>query len=399
MPDDIKYEHSEHEANVELLRFEDGRELYIIGTAHVSKASVELVERKIEELQPDCVCIELDEGRYNSIMNKSSYENLDLIKLIMEGKLFFFIGQFILSSFQKRMSEKTESSAGAEFKRAAEIAKEKGLKIVLADRDIGVTLKRAWRLTSFFKKIQLLAALFFSDDEDMEDVDIEELKKSDALNELVKQFSDSLPVTKRVLIDERDTYLSAEIQHNMGKRSVAVVGAGHVPGMLEKLKHSISREEKEGLNFVPKDGIVGKILPWILPAAIIGLFIYGFINGDWDKLKEAAITWVVINGALSAVGSIAALAHPLTIISAFIAAPITSLNPTIGAGFVTGIVQTFLVRPRVKDFEEIQQKSLKISEWWKNRITRVFLVFLFSSFGSAVGTWVAGANVIGKLFN
>ena len=206
---------------------------------------------------------------------------------------------------------------------------------------------------------------------------------------MVNMFTKDMPVTKNVMIDERDTYLVSEIQNNLGTVTVAVVGAGHVPGMLKKFDTKISNEEKKEINFVPNPTIVNRLIPWIIPAIVIGGFVYGYLYGDREYAGKFALYWFLINGSLSAIGCLIALGHPLTIIAGFLAAPITSLNPTIGAGIVTGIVQTVLVKPRVKDFEEIQNDGFKIRYIWQNRVLKIFSVFLLSSIGSAIGTFWA----------
>jgi len=385
----------EYKQNVNKLTLKSGEELYLIGTAHVSAESVELVESVIEEINPDTICVELDEKRRETMMQKNKYQNLDIFKIIKEKQLFFFIGQFILSSFQKKVSEKTGSKPGEEFKKAIELAEIKDKKLILADRNIGTTLKRAWRLTPFKDKLKFI---FSSEgDNDFENLDIEELKKKDALEELMNTFAEGLPATKKVLIDERDTYLVYEIQSNLGSKTVAIVGAGHVPGMLEKFKQKVSEETKNEIDFIPPPSKLGKIIPWVIPVIFLAFIIWGFLFGKKDIAQDVLIYWILINGTLSALGCLIAFGHPLTIITGFIAAPITSLNPTIGAGFVTAIVQTFIAKPLVSDFEQIQNKALRFRDWWSNRITKIFLVFLFSSLGSMAGTFIALPALL-KLF-
>ncbi len=371
------------------LMFDDGRVLYLIGTAHVSKESVLLVEKTIRDVAPDTICVELDDKRLASMMKKHVFDDLDIIKIIRAKQLFYFIGQFILSSYQKKIAEKTGSIPGAEFKRAVELANETGATLVLADRDIGITLKRAWRLTRFFDKMKFLASLFIRDEKDIESADIESMKNPDAIDNLIKGFGDELPVTKEVLIDERDVYLAASIQRQRGNVTIAVVGAGHVPGMLRQFEKFIPEEKIAEINFVPPPSTFAKVAPWVIPLVIIAVFAYGFLFGRRDLAGEALMYWIVVNGSLAALGCLLARAHPLTIVAGFIAAPITSLNPTIGAGFVTALVQTFASKPRVKDFDQLQGGAMKIRQWWQNRLTIVFLVFIFSSIGSSMGTFIA----------
>jgi len=390
MQNSVYPEITETRQNVHLLTFPGDKKLYLIGTAHVSQSSVELVESLINEVRPDTIAIELDEKRSQRIMMKNIFDDIDIVEIIREKQLFFFIGQFIMASFQKKISEKTGTSPGSEFRKAIELSRASGARLVLADRDVGVTLKRAWRLTPLRDKMKFLGGLLFSSNKELENLDIEELKKSDAIDTIVKSFSDELPVTKKVLIDERDDYLSNEIEAGLGETTVAVVGAGHVPGILNRLNGTIKREpDNEQINTVPKPSRAGKIIPWIIPTVIIAGFIYKIAFGNIEVAKDAIVFWVLANGILTALGCLLSLSHPLTAVAGFIAAPITSLNPTIGAGFVTALVQTLLSRPRVRDFNEIQNGALGITDWWKNRVTKIFLVFILSSIGSSIGTFVA----------
>lgn len=379
----------ENVQNVSRISFDNGWQLYLIGTAHVSKNSAELVEEKILEIHPDVVCIELDEQRFNSIKNKNKYENIDIFKIIKERQLFFFIGQFIMASFQKKISDKTGSRPGEEFRRAIMVAEANGIPLALIDRNIGTTLKRAWRLTPFKHKLKFLGSILFSDNEEFENIDIEQLKKADAIETLVKSFSEELPETKRVLIDERDLYLAYGIQRNLAPKTVAVVGAGHVTGILKYLAEPVSDNDKEKIDFIPEKSRTGSVLKWFSPAVILFFFIWGFFYGNKDVAKEFAVIWIFAHGILTMLGCLLSLAHPLTIITGFIAAPLTSLNPTIGAGLVTAFVQAIVVKPRIKDFEQINSSTLRFRDWWENRLTKIFLVFLFSSVGSSIGTFIA----------
>lgn len=385
------FAHSSTPISEEITRidFDDGRTLYIIGTAHVSENSALLVENSILDIMPDTVCIELDNQRFEAITKKNRYDDLDIFQIIKNRQLFFFIGQFIMAAFQKKISEKTGSKPGEEFLRAIKVCEETGIELKLIDRNIGTTLKRAWRLTPFRHKMKFLGALLFEDKDELENIDIEEMKKKDAIEEMVQAFSDDLPVTKKVLIDERDTYLTYGIQQNSGDVTIAVVGAGHVPGILAQIHDPVDENTRYELDFIPPASLVSKIIPWLIPALVAGLFIWGFTSGRKDIAGEVALYWIMANGLLTSLGCILALAHPVTIVAGFIAAPITSLNPTIGAGFVTAIVQSILVKPRIVDFEQINNKTLKIREWWKNRVTKIFLVFILSSIGSSIGTFVA----------
>ncbi|MBO4698640.1 TraB/GumN family protein [bacterium] len=376
--------------NLNKITFDDGKVLYLIGTAHVSGDSVKFVEECINEFEPDTVAVELDKNRMDVLKNRKKYEETDIFDIFRKKKVLFFTVQLIMSGYQKKIAEKTGSAPGSEFKKAIELAEEKDLKLVNADRDISVTLKRTINAMTFKEKAKFFTGMLFGDDKDVDEKAIEELKKGDMLMQIIGEMQDEFPSLKRTILDERDRYLAANIAQNLGEKTVAVVGAAHVPGILRRLQEEKPAEDDlEDINFVPKGSKITKLIPWIIPLFIIGMFIYGFFNGNTPDTLEAAIWWVVINGTLSALGCALALGHPLTILAGFIAAPITSLNPTIGAGIVTGLVQLYLVRPRVIDLETVSHDTTKLKGWWKNKLSRTLLVSLFSSIGSAIGTFAA----------
>ena len=364
--------------NLNKITFDDGKVLYLIGTAHVSGDSVKFVEECINEFEPDTVAVELDKNRMEVLKNRKKYEETDIIDIFKKKKVLFFTVQLIMSGYQKKIAEKTGSAPGSEFKKAIELAEEKDLKLVNADRDISVTLKRTINAMTFKEKVKFFTGMLFGDDKDVDEKAIEELKKGDMLMQIIGEMQNEFPSLKRTILDERDRYLAANIAQNLGEKTVAVVGAAHVPGILRRLQEEKPEEDTlDDINFVPKGSKVTKLIPWIIPLFIIGMFIYGFFNGNAPDTLEAAIWWVVINGTLSALGCALALGHPLTILAGFIAAPITSLNPTIGAGIVTGFVQLYLVRPRVIDLETVSQDTMHLKGWWKNKLSRTLLVSLF----------------------
>lgn len=377
------------EENVTKLTYPGGKSLYLVGTAHVSEASATQVSKIIEENKPQTVCLELDAGRYKNIAESGNFDNLDIVKILKTGQGFFFIGYLLMATWQKKISDKTGSKPGQEFRNAIEEAKKIDAEIVLADRDIGVTLKRTWRKLTFMNKIKLLGSVFFGEETQVDEEDIESIKKEDALKPLIEEFAKELPEIKRVLIDERDEYLASKItggvKNSKGNCIVAVVGAGHVPGMLERMKKG-AEGDTAPLEVIPPSDIFLKILPWILPLVILGLFINGFINGNMEELKEGAIHWILVTGSLGALGAIIALAHPLVILLAFVAAPITALHPTLGVGMFTALAQAALIKPRVIDFINLQENAANPKGWYKNRLTRVLLAFILPSLGTSIGT-------------
>jgi len=377
--------------DVHQITFNDNQELYLIGTAHVSADSVELVEKTVNEIKPDTISIELDSQRLDVIKNKKKYEETDIVQIIKKKKVLFFIAQLVLSSYQKRIAKKLGIEPGAEFKKAIELAEKTNAELVLADRNIAITLKRIARKLSFWDKLKLFASLFFfsKEEKNIDEEKIKEIKESGNLTVLIEEIGKAMPIIKTVLLDERNIYLAAKIKENLGKKNVAVVGAAHVPGIIEYLNKQTSQSELDELDIIPPKPKFSKVIPWIFPAIILGLFILGFFYGNYEQIGQAAIYWILVNGILTAIGCILALAHPLTIVAGFIAAPITSLNPMIGAGMVVGLVQLFLVRPTVKDFENAGDDISSIKSLWKNRLTRALLVFVFASIGSSIGTFAA----------
>ncbi len=390
VPEEDKQEPPKWEKDV--VRVErNGREFVLVGTAHISQESVDAVREVIRHEDPDRVCVELDEERYRALRREQKFEDLDLLQVIKEGKLTFLLARLALTAFQKRMGDSTGVTPGAEMAAAADTAEEMGVPVVLADRNIRTTLLRAWRLTPWYRRAELAAMLFLSlfQTEEVSEQDLSDLKQGDMISEILDELADVMPELKEVLVDERDLYMAKSIQDTPGDKVVAIVGAAHREGIARWLEHDIDPDIVEPIDVVPEKSTLSELIPWILPAIVIGLFAYGFMYGDTQQLQTAATAWVLANGILSAVGAIAALAHPVTVIVAFVAAPLTSLNPTIGAGMVTAFTQTVVAAPKVRDLHTIGEDLTEWTGWWTNRVGRVLLVFIFSSAGSAIGTFLA----------
>ncbi|MCM2264082.1 MAG: TraB/GumN family protein [Desulfuromonadales bacterium] len=370
----------------------DGREIILLGTAHVSQASVDMVRSVIADELPDTVCVELDHQRHKALRNPHHWETLNLIDVIRQGQAPFLCANLALSAYQKRMGLHTGVRPGAELAAAAEEAEQRNLTVRLIDREIRTTLLRAWRRAGFWKKMSLLATLLAGmfEKQTFDEEELARLRESDTLTVLLDELAQVLPTVKTILVDERDLYMANEIRHSPGQRVVAVVGAAHLPGISARLAApSPPAEEIAELSCIPEPGRLGKILKWLIPGVVIGVFIFGFFAGDMSKLTSAAIGWILATGSLSALATAFALGHPLTILSAFIAAPITTLHPAIGVGFVTGLVQAFLVPPTVKDMERAGEDIVTVRGWWRNRMTRVLLVFFLSNLGAALGVLLA----------
>jgi pheromone shutdown-related protein TraB len=370
----------------------DDREVILVGTAHISQDSVDTVIRTIDDILPDTVCVELDHQRYQSLINKKGWESLNLKELIKKKQIPFLLTNLALSSYQKRMGLHTGVKPGAELAAAAQTAEERGMEVELVDRNIRTTLLRVWRKTGFWNKMKVMASLFGSlfEKQELDESELAKLRESDTLSSMLDEMGEMLPSVKQILVDERDTYMAYHIRNAPGEKILAVVGAAHLPGIIRLLQgEEISAETIAEISVIPPKTTLSKMIPWLIPGIVVALFIGGFFFGDRDQLADAATAWVLANGLFSALGALLALGHPLTVISAFIAAPITSLNPTIGAGFVTGLVQTFVAAPTVGDMERVGDDLTTIKGWWRNRLARVLLVFLFSSLGSSIGTFVA----------
>ena len=320
-------------------------------------------------------------SRYQSIRQKERWQETDIVKVIKEKKTFLLLSNLLLASFQKRIAKKFDINPGAEMIKAIETADEVGAEIHLADRDIRTTLSRTWRAMGLWGKIKLMFQLVLSlgEVEDIKEEDIEKMKQEDVLESLLAEVGKSLPVLKNILIDERDQYLADKIRNAPGKKIVAVVGAGHVPGIKKYWNTDIDIQALEQLP--PKKKAAG-LLKWLIPAAIMAMFIAGFFYGGKQAGKDMMIWWVAANAILAGLGAIIALAHPATIISSMLAAPLTSLNPMIAAGWVSGLVEAFSRKPKVKDLETLPDDILSVRGFWTNKVTRILLVVVFTNLGS-----------------
>lgn len=373
-----------------------GRTFTLIGTAHVSRESADLVRRVIETEKPDTVCVELCESRLQSIRQASRWQEMDIIKVVKEKKAFLLLSNLILASFQKRIADRMDIKPGQEMITAVEAAEAAGAQVWLADRDIRVTLARTWRSMGLWDKSKLLFQLMLSlgEVDDLSREDIERMKQEDVLDSLLKEIGASQPVIRQILIDERDRYLAQKIKAAPGAHIVAVVGAGHVPGIKRYWPTDTDLKALEGLP--PKSPVTG-FLKWGIPAAIVGLFMYGFYAGGSKTGSDMILWWVAANGLLAGVGALVAWGHPLTILSSMLAAPLTSLNPMIAAGWVSGLVETVSRKPKVRDFETLQDDIRSVRGFWTNKVTRILLVVVFTNLGSSIGTFVAFPMIVRAL--
>lgn len=369
--------------NVDLIRLGD-KSIYLVGTAHISKKSTELAEEIIREVKPDTVALELCLPRYQSLQDPDRWKKTDIVSVIRAGKAFVLMAQLLLAGFQKKLGGQIDIKPGAEMLRAAQVADEIGAQLVFADREIRITLKRTWASLGLRSMFQLLMAMGNGvlGDQKISEEEIERMKSSDALHELMKEFSEKLPEVRETLIDERDQYLASKIQNAPGKVIVAVVGAGHVPGMRALFGQPI---DITPLEIIPPKSMLSRVLAWTIPAAVIGLIVWGFVSSGAGTSFEMVNAWFWINGLFAAAGCALALAHPLTILSAFVSAPFTSLNPFIASGWVAGLVEAMLRKPLVSDLERIADDVVTLKGIWSNRVSRILLVVALTNIFGAIG--------------
>jgi traB family protein len=380
------------------------REIILVGTAHVSIESIAEVENTIRTEMPDCVCVELDEGRYAAMMEKNRWESLDIIKVLKEKKGFLLLANLVLASFQKRMGLNVGVKPGDEMKAAIDIARELNIPTEMVDRPIQVTLKRAWAQNGYTGKSKILASLLAAafSKEKLEAADIEKLKQKSEMDAMLDEVALNMPEVKEVLIDERDVWLGTKIFQASGKKVLAVIGAGHLNGTEKRIMALEKKEADASLDkiaAIPPKSIVGKILNIAFPVLFAGLLLAPiFISGSKEQLTQNIVRWLIWNGGLAAVGTLLAFGNILTIVSAFIFAPIATLNPLIGIGMITAIVQATVCKPQVRDMMNIADDVATIKGWYTNRIAKVLLVFILSSVGALIGNIVTIPALISKLF-
>ncbi|HOX91272.1 MAG TPA: TraB/GumN family protein [Spirochaetales bacterium] len=371
-----------------------GRRFAIIGTAHVSRESANEVERVIEQEQPDRVCIELDEARYRSMTAPDAWEKMDIVKIIKEGRAFLLLANLALSSFQRKMGADADMKPGEEMLAAVRAAEKSGIAWSFCDRDVQATLRRAWGKSNFWNKAKLVAQLVGSalSNEKPSQAEIERLKQRSELDEMMGELANYLPSVKEVLIDERDRYLASKIWASSGQRVVAVIGAGHAPGVeawLARLASGEVQADVSDLETVPPPGFFAKSAGYLIPALIVGLIALGFFNAGAKASLAMLGQWLLWNGSLAAVGSLVCMAHPLTILVSFAAAPIATLNPLVAVGFFSGLTEAWLRKPSVKDFQNLSTDASTIKGFYRNKVTHILLVFFLSSLFGAVGNFIA----------
>ncbi|GHT64866.1 conjugal transfer protein TraB [Spirochaetia bacterium] len=387
-----------------------GRDITLIGTAHVSRESIDEVSRVIRESRPDRVCVELDKGRYGSMTEQENWERLNIAKVFKDGKAFLLIANLVLSGFQRKLGNELGVKPGEEMKTAIDTANELGIPFDFCDREVSLTLRRAWARCNLWNKCKLLASLLsgaFTNEKLSED-EIENLKKASELDGMMAELAEYLPPVKSTLIDERDRYLAAKIWESATQNSntanskvAAVVGAGHLQGImahLEKIAAGNETVDVVDLDTVPRPGIISQAATWLIPLLIVALIAAGFFRADTDISGiRMLLRWVLLNGSLAALGTIIALGHPLSVLVSFVGAPIATINPFIGVGLFSGVVEATLRKPRVSDTQTISDDVTSIKGIYRNRITRALLVFFLSTLGGAAGNIISIVTNAGTL--
>lgn len=377
----------------------------LLGTAHVSRSSAEKVQELLNSGDYDAVAVELCPSRFNALINPDDLAKMDLFKVVKQGRVMMVMANLALGAYQQRLANQFGIAPGAEQREAIRIAQESNQPLLLIDREISTTLKRVAGNLSWWKRLTLFTGLLASilSKDDVTEEEIEHLKEGDILETTFAEFAEDRQDLYLPLIDERDRYMAArlrqEIEEQGHENLLVVIGAGHMNGIANYLQQSDQTNPTETISQLeqePKPSSWPKLIPWLIVVLVLSGFAIGFSRSPelgWELIAD----WVLINGGLSALGALLAVAHPLTILTAFLAAPLTSLNPAVGAGMVTAMAEVFLRKPTVADFSQLRDDTTNAKGWWRNRVSRTLLVFLFSTIGSAAGTYIAGFRIFGRL--
>lgn len=383
--------------DVHLVRAGD-REIWLVGTAHVSQRSVDLVRAVIERERPDVVCIELDHGRHEALSQEKRFAEQDLREVMRKKQIATLMLNLILASYQRRLGLKLGVAPGSELLEAARVAERLGIPIALCDREVRVTLRRAWRSISWWQRVRLLSELAASvvESPDVSEDDLARLRNQDVVSEVMNELGRMMPDLKRVLIDERDAYLAHMILEADGRRIVAVVGAGHVEGMKGRLERG-ERANLAEIDAIPEDSFAWKLAGWSVPASIVGAIVWIAMTQGPAAAGENVAIWFLAHAIPTAIGGLVALGHPMAIAAGAMSSPFTALSPLIGAGHVAAFAQLWACPPLVSDFSTVGDDLAIARRWWQSRLMRIFLVFVLTTIGSSLGTWVGGLGVLRNL--
>ncbi len=384
------------ENNVIQLEY-NGKTITLIPTAHVSKDSALKVEEVIDEIKPDSICIELDEDRYKSLTEPDKYRNTDVVKIIKEKKTVLFLVNLVLANYQKRLANQLDSQSGNEMLVGIKKAEEYNATLVLADRNIQTTFKRVWANLNFKDKFNLISMVIEAafDDEEISEEELASLQQTDILNEALDEVAKEFPHITEPLVDERDKYLAYKIKNAPGTNIVAILGAAHTINVPKYIEEDY---EIDSFDVVPPKKTSSKIVGWIIPVIIIVLILLAF-NIDPDTGIKQIKTWIIFNGSFAAIGALLGGGHILTILTSFVVAPLTSLNPLLGAGWFAGLVQARISKPTVDDFNHLSEDCNSLKGFYHNKVTRVLLIVLLASLGSSIGTFVSGFSIFASLID
>ncbi len=374
----------------------NGKEIILVGTAHVSQESVALVREVIAAERPDSVCIELDDKRFETIKNPKAWEETDIVQVVKSKRAGFMLANLALGSYQRKIAKRLGTQVGGEMLQGIKSADEVGAQLVLADRDIQTTFLRIWRKLNLWEKCKLLTSLFisFDDDDEVGEADLKELLETDLLESVLHDMRKSFPKIGDILIGERDQYLSHQIKNAPGDKVVAILGGAHVPGILQEIHREV---DIEAITQLPPKGKMGSVVSWAIPLAIIGLLIYAFVGSVQTGLHQLS-AWVLWTGCLAALFTILSFGHPLTVLTSFVVAPFSTLNPLLAVGWISGLVQAWVKKPTVSDLQSIHDDILNPRRFFRNKFLRVLLVVMLSNIGASIGTFIAGADLIRNLF-
>ncbi len=381
----------------------DGVRYTLLGTAHVSQSSVDAVRAAVASGRFDAISVELDAGRLQSMSDPDALAKLDIIKVIREGKTHLFAANLALAAYQRRLAEQLGVEPGAELKAAVQDGRERGLPVHLIDREVGLTFKRTLHGLGWWSRAKvsagLLAAMFA--DEEVGDDEIEKLKQGDLLESSFGEFAAQSPALYESIIAERDRYMAARLRETSGnaKEVLAVVGAGHLPGLSRHLAEETAAPQRirEELESVPEKSTI----PWFtigLTTFVLGGFAWGFWQGGLDVGTDLIVQWVLATGLLGALGCAIAGGHPLSIVAAFIASPLTPLHPALASGTISALVEANLRKPTYADFMALRDDVQQVRGWWHNRVSRLMVIFFLTSLGTAIGVWTGGLRMLGRLF-
>lgn len=382
--------------NIEVINI-DNKEIIIVGTAHVSEVSANLVEEAIRFYMPDCVCIELDDQRLESLVNPKKWDETNIKDVIKNKQTLQMLASLILSSYQQRMASQLDTQVGLEMLRAISVSKELNIPLATIDRNVKITFSRIWHSLSLREKADLIGLGFqslFESDENIEEDDLQSLLEEDTLSAALAEVRKEIPTVARILVDERDQYLAHKIKHAKGQKVLAVVGGAHVPGIKQEL---FKEQNIKEINTVPPKSPVFKYVNIGLIVLLLTVLILPFING-FDSGLSAVLKWSLFSSSGAAIACLLIGAHPLTVLAAFASAPIAAIHPLLAVGFVAALVEASLRKPTVHDFNRINEDIKSYIGWRSNRVIKILALVIIANLGSVIGQLISGLSIISSLF-